>query len=291
MPRLALIVRTLLAAVLLVAAALKSRSFSQAKDALATFRVPRRLRASAVGSVVLLETGEAVALLAGSPWAPYAGAALMVAFALATGAALADGKRGAPCACFGASSSIGPTAVLRNFALAGVFLSIPFVPAAAPSTVGWLALALVLAFVLIVALAIALLALTREVGLLHLRLGPDPALDIAGEGPALGSHVDIPGGGSTQLTLAIFSSESCRLCQTLTPVIDSFRAGAWLTVTVLDEVRDADVWERLRIPGSPYAVALDRDGEVRAKGTFNSYGQLEGIVATAERTLAGAAPA
>jgi hypothetical protein len=253
--------------------------------------VPERFRVPTVAVVVLLELGEAVALLAGAGWAPYAGAALLAAFGVATAAALIDGKRGAPCACFGAKSRIGPTVVVRNLVLAAAFLSIPLLPTESPSTVGWLALALAFAFVCIAALAIAVLALTREVGLLHLRVGPEAALDIADEGPELGSRVDVPGRGNTQLTLAIFSSESCRLCQTLAPVIDSFRAGAWLTVTVLDEVRDADVWERLGIPGSPYAVALDREGEVRAKGTFNSYGQLEGILATAERALTGAAPA
>lgn len=286
MPRLALIVRTLLAAVLLVAAALKCRSFTQAAAALATFRVPAQLRNATVVAVVAVETIEAVALLAGVRWAPYAGAALFAAFASAGTAALVDGKRGAPCACFGVRSRVGPLLVARNLALAGAALSIPFLPTASPSTTGWLAIALVVAFACIVALGFAVLALTREVGLLHLRLGPEAALDIADEGPALGTRVDVPGRGDTQLTLAIFSSESCRICQTLAPVVESFRAAAWLTVTVFDESRDADVWERLRIPGSPYAVALDRGGEVRAKGTFNSYGQLEGIVATAERAVA-----
>jgi hypothetical protein len=291
MPRLALIVRTLLAALLLLAAGLKCRSLTQTAAAFATFRVPMRLRLPAAVSVMLVEIVEAVALVAGAGWAPYAGAALLAGFAGAALVALLDGKRGAPCACFGARSRVGPMVVVRNVAHAAVFLSIPVLPAKAPSTTGWLALGLAFAFACIVALTIAVLALTREVGLLHLRLGPQAALDIADEGPPLGSHVEVPGHGETALTLAIFSSESCRICQTLTPVIDSFRAAAWVTVAVFDEVRDADVWQRLRVPGSPYAVALDRHGEVRAKGTFNSYGQLEGIVATAERALAGAAPA
>jgi hypothetical protein len=37
------------------------------------------------------------------------------------------------------------------------------------------------------------------------------------------------------------------------------------------------------VPGAPFAVALDRDGTVLAKGTFNSLGQLESVMATAER--------
>ena len=47
------------------------------------------------------------------------------------------------------------------------------------------------------------------------------------------------------------------------------------------------------IPGSPFAVALDEHGTVLAKGTFNTPGQLESVLATAERrtaTLRGQAP-
>ena len=37
------------------------------------------------------------------------------------------------------------------------------------------------------------------------------------------------------------------------------------------------------IPGSPFAVALDADGTVLAKGTFNTGAQLESVLAAAER--------
>ena len=37
------------------------------------------------------------------------------------------------------------------------------------------------------------------------------------------------------------------------------------------------------MPGSPFAVALDADGTVLAKGTFNTGAQLESVLATAER--------
>ena len=57
-------------------------------------------------------------------------------------------------------------------------------------------------------------------------------------------------------------------------------------MATFDEVRDADVWNALDVPGSPYAVATDSAGVVRAKGTFNSFGQLESILGTAERRIA-----
>jgi hypothetical protein len=56
-----------------------------------------------------------------------------------------------------------------------------------------------------------------------------------------------------------------------------------VAVETFEEVADADVWERLEIPGSPFAVAFDRAGTVLAKGTFNSLAQLESVLATAER--------
>jgi len=257
-----------------------------AASALATFRVPDSVRVALVAGVSALEAGLAVALLLGAGWAPYAAGALFAAFAVLVGAALAAGRRGAPCGCFGAASRVGAAPLARNVALAAICLTLPSLPSGVPSAEGWLALALAFAFACIAALGVAVLALTREVGLLRLRLGPEAALDIAGEGPPLGSRVDVARSNDGRLTLAIFSSEGCRVCQTLAPVIDAFRAGALLDVEVFDEVRDADVWQRLRIPGSPYAVAVDGEGEVRAKGTFNTYGQLEGIVATAERALA-----
>ena len=65
--------------------------------------------------------------------------------------------------------------------------------------------------------------------------------------------------------------------------MDAIGRDPLVTVAVFDEYRDAGVWEALAVPGSPYAVAVDREGTVRAKGTFNSAAQLEGIVAAAER--------
>ena len=48
-------------------------------------------------------------------------------------------------------------------------------------------------------------------------------------------------------------------------------------------MRDADAWTAADVPGSPFAVALDADGTVLAKGTFNTAGQLESVLAAAER--------
>ena len=50
---------------------------------------------------------------------------------------------------------------------------------------------------------------------------------------------------------------------------------------LFDEEADAEAWSSLGVPGSPYAVVLGQDGEVLAKGTFNSLFQLESLIAHA----------
>ena len=281
-----------LAAVLGVAAALKLRSPRAAAAGLATFGVPRPLRLAAAIALGALEALLAVGVAAGSATAAYAAAALLAVFAIAVGVALARGARGAPCGCFGARSRVGSASVLRNVALAAAFAAIPSLPSGSPTTEGWLAIAVAAAFACIAVLTVAVLALAREVGMLRLRLGAESALDVADEGPPLGSHVDLrerfPPDAPAPLALAVFSSDGCRLCQSLRPVVAAFARDPLVAVEVFDEVRDADIWSALRIPGSPFAVAVDRHGAVRAKGTFNSYGQLESILAAAERRLAEA---
>jgi hypothetical protein len=289
---LALPVRIAVAAVLALAALSKLRSPRTAAVGLETFGVPPRLRLPATVALAGAEGALAVAVAAGSDAAAYAAAALFAMFAAALAVALARGRRGAPCACFGARSRVTPWAVVRNVTLAGGAAAVPLLPTGIPSTEGWLAIGLVAAFACIAVLSVGLLALAREVGVLRLRLGPEPALELAEEGPPLGAPTSLRGRldatGDARLALAIFSSDGCRLCQTLKPVIAAFSRDPLVAVAVFDEVRDADVWRELDIPGSPFAVALDRDGSVRAKGTFNTYGQLESILSTAEQRLAEA---
>ena len=287
-----LLVRVALAAVLGVAAGAKLRSLGEAADALETFGVPRMLRRPAVIAVAALEAALAVGVAIGSDAAAYAASGLLACFAAALGIALARGRGGAPCGCFGPSSRVTGAAVVRNLLLAGALAAVPSLPSGAPSARAWLVIALTAAFACIAVLAVAVLALAREVGLLRLRLAPESALELAEEGPPVGSRIVLPerlaGASQARLAVAIFSSEGCRMCQSLRPVIAAFQRDPLVAVEVFDEVRDAELWRELAIPGSPFAVAFDRGGAVRAKGTFNSYGQLESILATAERRLADA---
>ena len=81
----------------------------------------------------------------------------------------------------------------------------------------------------------------------------------------------------------MFTSEGCGICRTLEPAIDNVARDPRVAVAVFDEVAEAEIWRLLAIPGSPFALALDRQGTVLAKGTFNNLAQLESVLATAER--------
>ena len=123
--------------------------------------------------------------------------------------------------------------------------------------------------------------------MLRLRLGPGQALEVAHEGPEIGGATRLAErfrfDGRNELGLAVFSSDGCRVCRALEPAVESLRREPALAVEVFEEGRDGDVWRAAAIPGAPYAIAVERDGTVGAKGTFNNLAQLESILATAQR--------
>jgi hypothetical protein len=123
--------------------------------------------------------------------------------------------------------------------------------------------------------------------MLRLAVGPQSALEIPEEGPPLGSDSGLAPllDPRPDLGLAVFTSEACHLCRSLAPSVAALARDPHVSVIELDELRDAADWARLAVPGSPYAVATDREGTVLAKGTFNSFGQLESLLAGAERRM------
>jgi methylamine dehydrogenase accessory protein MauD len=177
----------------------------------------------------------------------------------------------------------------------------------------WLASYLVL-WAVVIALSLLVLALARQIGTLHLRLGPRGALELDEEGPALGEapepadRLDLRGapvavGGPGVPQLLLFVSPGCPVCREVLPslpvaarvggmaariVIDADvgdGSGPYTTGVDVPAVADPDLARTYRIPGTPYAVVLDRVGVVRAKGTVNNLEQLEGLVDTARRRL------
>ncbi len=290
-------IRLALAGVLVVSSVAKLASPATSRAAFATFGIEReRAQRIVWAALIAIELGLAVGVAAGVTLAAYLAAGLMAAFAAALAIVIRRGRAGAPCACFGARSTVSTAAVGRNTLLAAAFLVSTVLPSTALSTDQWLGLGLAVALVAVAALAVAVLALAREVGMLRLRLGPDSALEIPEEGPELGSRSPLvdrfDAAPRTALALAVFVSEGCRACQSLEPAIASLAAEPRIAVATFPEGTEPDVWREARVPGSPFAVALALDGTVLAKGTFNNLAQLESVLATAERrqsTMASAA--
>jgi hypothetical protein len=284
--------RLILGGVLAGAAVAKLASPSSSRAALATFGIaPPRVQAVTWGALIGAELILAGGVIAGVEAAAFLAAALMAAFAATMVGAILRGRAGAPCACFGSRSTIGWGAVARNAALAAAFAALPFLPRGELTTDQWLALGLGVALLACLGLAVAVLALAREVGLLRLRLGPASALEIDDEGPELGSRSAVierfSPGAEAELALAVFASDGCHVCRSLQPTVSALAREPVLTVETFEEARDAEVWSELAVPGSPYAVTLDLEGTVLAKGTFNNLAQLESLLAAAERRRAG----
>jgi len=70
---------------------------------------------------------------------------------------------------------------------------------------------------------------------------PSGALEVAGEGPALGARPALGEG----VKLAFFTAEGCRLCRALLPQAE--RLGA----VIFDEVTDAAAWTAADLPAPP----------------------------------------
>jgi hypothetical protein len=157
----------------------------------------------------------------------------------------------------------------------------------------WWTAAFVAQWVLLIVLCVVVVALARQVGTLHLRLGPRGALEIDSEGPGLGEPLPpiqaraaegapIVVGGPGARRLVLFSSPTCIVCREVAPALPAAaRAGDLLPQIV----HDPDVERTFEVPGTPFLLVLDEMGIVRAKGTVNTLEQVEGLVETADRRM------
>ena len=158
---------------------------------------------------------------------------------------------------------------------------------------GWWAAAFIAQWLLVLVLATVVVALARQVGTLHLRLGPRGALEVDAEGPALGeappatAGLDRDGdrvlvGGPGPARIVLFSSPTCSICREVAPGIDAAASAAGMTPIVL---HDPDLERVYDVPGTPFLLVIDRVGVVRAKGTVNNLEQVEGLIDLALRRI------
>jgi methylamine dehydrogenase accessory protein MauD len=156
-------------------------------------------------------------------------------------------------------------------------------------------------------LAVVILAHSRLLGLLHHRFGPARARPLA-DGPKLGARLKRLSGrrvdGSAWAhtfpaeadLIVVFISPQCQTCNELMPHAKDFvRAHPDVPLVLLSTLGDLAMnrayvgflrLERLtyvvapqaagelNVEGTPYALHLDREGTVTAKGLVNAYEQL-----------------
>jgi len=174
----------------------------------------------------------------------------------------------------------------------------------------------ILLWVGLLALGVVVLALTRQIGLLHERLAPFGALatqrgpEVGDPAPELqladlsGRPVTIGGPGPAPRTLLFFLSPTCPVCDTLLPTLlrvaseetpglrlvlasdgepeehRAFRRDKGLEEPLY--VLSSELGLRFAIAKLPSAVLIDEEGIVRAKGIVNTREHLESLFAADE---------
>lgn len=172
--------------------------------------------------------------------------------------------------------------------------------------------ALVLQWVIILALAAAVVALFRQVGMLHERLGPVGALVLPG-GPKAGAtaprftlraidgrKVVIGQEGGARSTLLFFLSPTCPVCKTLIPIIKRVAADERNRLDVVlasdgDEpaqqlmirqhkleefplVLSTELGMAYGVSKLPHAALIGPDGKLAATGLVNNREHLESLL-------------
>ncbi|MEW6268004.1 MAG: methylamine dehydrogenase accessory protein MauD [Thermodesulfobacteriota bacterium] len=168
-------------------------------------------------------------------------------------------------------------------------------------------------WVVVLVLAAVVVALARQVGILHERIAPVGALTL-GRGPAVGERAPVVPAttldGATlavgaasddgRSTLLLFLSTSCPVCKTVLPVLravahaergrlrvvlagdgDADEHRALLRAHALDSlpcVLSPVLGATWQVPRVPYAVLLDAAGTIRSKGLVNTREHLESLL-------------
>jgi methylamine dehydrogenase accessory protein MauD len=167
-------------------------------------------------------------------------------------------------------------------------------------------------WLLVIGLSIALLAVVRQLGVLHERIAPVGALMLA-KGLKVGEFApritveDLEGRSLTlgaaradeRATLIMFVSPTCPVCKALLPVLKSSLAGErdWLDIVLASDGENAKQREfvlahRLgifpyvvsaplgiayQVSRLPFAALIDAQGVLRARGIVNSREHLESL--------------
>ncbi len=167
-------------------------------------------------------------------------------------------------------------------------------------------------WLLVIALSVALLAVIRQLGVLHERIAPVGALMLAkgvkiGESAPQVTVQDIEGGSHIvgaprsdgRATLVMFVSPTCPVCKTLLPVLKSSLASErdWLDILLASDgdpesqrafvlanrlggfpyVVSAPLGISYQVSRLPFAALVDAQGILRARGIINTREHLESL--------------
>ena len=173
----------------------------------------------------------------------------------------------------------------------------------------------ILSWMVILGLGIALLALARQVGVLHVRVAPAGAL-LTGKGPVVGEpapvlDVTTLDGASLsigkaltkgRMQLLLFVSPHCPLCKDLIPIAKNFARTEKLDIVFVGDddaseqqamiarlemgglpfVNGSVVGRTFHVDRLPHAVLIGDSGTVLSKGLVNSREHLESLVTAHE---------
>jgi methylamine dehydrogenase accessory protein MauD len=171
----------------------------------------------------------------------------------------------------------------------------------------------ILSWIVILGLGLALLALARQVGVLHLRVAPAGAL-MTGKGPTVGEAapvmeaVTLDGAALTigkpvaAKQLLLFISPNCPLCKDLIPVAKNFARTEKLEIVFVGDDQESEqraMIARLEMGGLPFvnssiigrayqvdrlphAVLIGEEGRLLSRGLVNSREHLESLVTAHE---------
>ncbi|HTB30065.1 MAG TPA: methylamine dehydrogenase accessory protein MauD [Steroidobacteraceae bacterium] len=167
-------------------------------------------------------------------------------------------------------------------------------------------------WLIVIALSVALLAVIRQLGVLHERIAPVGALMLA-KGVKIGESApqiavqDIDGGSRIvgaprsdgRATLVMFVSPTCPVCKTLLPVLKSSLASErdWLDILLASDgdpesqrafvlanrlggfpyIVSAPLGISYQVSRLPFAALVDAQGILRARGIINTREHLESL--------------
>lgn len=140
----------------------------------------------------------------------------------------------------------------------------------------------VLLWIAVVVLGFTVIALLRQIGVLHTRVAP-MGVHFAGEGPdrdTMAPDTDAYDYSTSPYTLVAFTSPTCELCATLVPQLRHMaKTYDDIHLRTVSSSTHEPTFNAFRVRSTPYLVAVDRTGIVKSRGVANTLDQVEEMLA------------